>query len=106
MGGPSEREYRERLNKISEKLIKRQKDVRKNFAKIEKMKVEALKKSEDMKRSVQHDLDKIEKNITNSKDLALESKKRLRSEIIVLRNAIRQEYTELKTQISKTLIPA
>ena len=106
MGGPSEREYSEKLNKISEKLTKREKDVRKDFARIEKMKVEALKKSEDMRRSAQHDLDKIEKNITNSKDLAPESKKRLRSEIVVLRNAIRQEYTELKTQISKTLIPA
>jgi gas vesicle protein len=106
MGGHSEREYREKLNKITEKLTKREKDVRKDFAKIEKMKVDALKKSEEMRRSVQHDLDKIEKNIANSKDLAPESKKRLRSEILVLRNAIRQEYTELKTQISKTLIPA
>lgn len=106
MGGPSEREYREKLNRISEKLKKREKDVRKNFAKIEKMKVEALKKSEEMRRSVEHDLDNIERNITKSKDLAPESKKRLRSEIVVLRNAIKQEYTELKTQISRTLIPA
>jgi hypothetical protein len=48
----------------------------------------------------------MEKNITKSKDLAPESKKRLRSEIVVLRNEIKEEYVELKTQISQTLIPA
>ncbi|MCK4440193.1 hypothetical protein KAU85_04330, partial [Candidatus Bathyarchaeota archaeon] len=67
---------------------------------------EALKKSEEIRRSADKDIEKIEKNIIKSKDLAPESKKRLRSEIIVLRNEVREEHAELKMQISKTLIPA
>ena len=106
MGGPSERECREKLNKIREKLIKRSRKIRKDFAKIEKMKLESLKKSEELRRSVAHDLNKMEEKITKSKDLAPESKERLRSQIVTLRKAIREEYTELKTQISETLIPA
>jgi hypothetical protein len=70
------------------------------------MKVEALKKSEEVRRSAEKDIDKMEGKITKSKDLAPESKKRLRSEILVLRKEIKQEYIELKTQISKTMIPA
>ena len=106
MGDPSERECREKLNKIREKLIKRSRRIRKDFAKIEKMKVESLKKSEELRRSVARDVSKIEEKIIKSKDLAPESKERLRSQIVTLRNAIREEYTELKTQISETLIPA
>ena len=89
MGGTSECEYREKSTKMSGKLSKREKDVREAFAKIEKMKVEASKKSEEMRRSVEHDLDKTERDITKSKDLATESKKRLRSEIVVLKRAIK-----------------
>jgi mRNA-degrading endonuclease RelE of RelBE toxin-antitoxin system len=64
LGNPSEREYREKLNKMSEKLNKRARDIRKDFAKIEKMKVDALKKSEEIKRSAEKKIDKMEKNIT------------------------------------------
>lgn len=106
MGSPSERECKEKLNKISEKLNKRARNIRKDFANIAKMKVEVLKKSEEVRRSAERDIDKIEGKVTKSKDLAPESKKRLRSEIIILRNTIKQEYVELKTQISRTLIPA
>lgn len=106
MGNPSEREYREKLSKIREKLNNRAKDVRGDYAKIEKMKLEALKKSEELKRSAEHDIEKMERDITKSKDLAPESKQRLRSEIVLLRNEIREKYGELKVQISKTLIPA
>lgn len=106
MGSPSEREYREKLNKIREKLNKRAKNVRKDFGKIEKMKVEALKKTEEARRSTGHDIDKIERKITRSKDLAPESKERLRSEILILRSEIKENYMELKAQISETLIPA
>jgi len=106
MGGPSEREYKEKLSKIRGKLNKRAKNVRKDFAKIEKMKVEALKKTEEARRSAERDIDKIEGKIAKSKDLAPESKKRLRSEIVILRDEIKENYIELKTQISETLIPA
>ncbi len=106
MAGPSEREYKERLNNVREKITKRARNIRKDFTKIEKMKVEALKKAEDARRSAAHDLDKIEGRIAKSKDLAPESRERLRSEIVTLRGAIGEEYTELKAQISKALVPA
>jgi len=106
MGSGSEREYREKLNKINEKLNNHVRNIRKDFAKIEKMKVEALKKSDETRRSAEKDLGKMEGKITRSKDLAPESKKRLRSEILVLRQEIKQEYVELKTEISRSLIPA
>lgn len=106
MGSHSEREYKEKLSKIREKLNKRARKIREDFAKIEKMKVQALKKAEETRHSAEHDIDKIERNITKSKDLAPESRERLRSEIVVLRNAVGQKSTELKAQISETLIPA
>lgn len=106
MAGPSEREYVEKLNNVREKLTKRARNIRKDFARIEKMKVEALKKAEEARRSAAHDLDKIEGRIAKSKDLAPESRERLRSEIVTLRSAIGEEYTELKMQISKALVPA
>lgn len=106
MGGTSEREYKKKIEKIREKLNGRARKIRSDFAKIEKMKVEALKKAEDVRRSAEHDIDKVEREITKSKDLAMESKERLRSQTAGLRDRIGQESTELKMQISKTLIPA
>ncbi len=105
MGGASERDYKERLNKIREKLSKRASDVRRDFERIEKMKVEALKKTEEVRRNAEKDIDRIEKNITKSKDLAPESKERLRSDILILRDEIKERYSGLKTRISETMIP-
>ncbi len=106
MGGPSEREYREKLNKILENTNKRAKDVREKFAQIQKIKVEALKKAEEMKRSADHDIDKTMMEITKSQDLAIESKERLRMEISSLRNDVDQTYTDIKTRISETMVPS
>jgi cytidylate kinase len=105
MGGPSEREYREKLNKILDNTNKKAKDVRDKFAQIQKMKVEALKKAEEMKRSSDQDIDKAMREITKSQDLAVESKERLHTEISTLRNTIEQTYTDLKKRISETLVP-
>ena len=106
MGGPSEREYKEKLNKILENANKRAKEVREKFAEIQKVKVEALKKTEEMKRSADHDVDKMMIDITKSQDLALESKERLRTEISNLRKGIEQSYTDLKKRISETMVPS
>ncbi len=105
MGGPSERELMEKLGKIREKLLKTEKDINNEFAKIEKTKLDALKKTEEVKRSADHDLEKIEKDIVKSADLAPESRQRLSQEISLLKNDIFQRYTNLKTRISKALTP-
>ena len=106
MGSTSEREYRERLLKIRQRLNKRAEDVRKDFAKIQKMKVESLKKTEDIRNSADKDVEKLERNVIKSKDLAPESKQRLHSEISVLKSEIDQKNSELKTRISQTMIPS
>ena len=105
MGGTSEREYIEKMSKIKEKILKTEKDVKNDFAKIEKIKLDTLKKTEEMRRSAENDLEKVEKDILKSKDLATESRQRLNSEIAVLKSEIGQRYTELKTQISKAIEP-
>jgi hypothetical protein len=106
MGGPSEREYREKLVKIQENTNKQARGVREKFAQIQKIKVEALKKTEEIKRSADRDIDKAMMEITKSKDLAIESKERLRTEISSIRNNIDQTYTDLKNRISETMVPA
>ena len=105
MGGTSEREYIEKMSKIKEKILKTEKGVKNDFAKIEKIKLDTLKKTEEMRRSAENDLEKVEKDILKSKDLATESRQRLNSEIAVLKSEIGQRYTELKTQISKAIEP-
>lgn len=105
MGGTSEREYEEKLNRLGEKLGKRVNEVRKKFSKIEKLKVESLKEAEKMKGSTDHDLDEIEKKVVRSKDLAPESKKRLRLKISTLRDENEEQYFQLRTRISETMVP-
>ena len=105
MGGTSEREYIEKISKIKEKILRTEKDIKNDFTKIEKIKLDTLKKTEEMRRSAENDLEKVEKDILKSKDLATESRQRLNSEIAVLKGEIGQRYTELKTQISKAIEP-
>ncbi len=106
MGGPSEREYKSKLDKIREKTAQRAGDVRNDFSKIEKMKVNALKRAEEMRRRADHDIDKIEKDVVKSNDLAPESKERLRIEMEALRSEVEEIYANLRTRISETMIPA
>jgi gas vesicle protein len=105
MGGPSEREHMEKMRKIREKIIKTEAEISSSFTKLEKLKLEALKKTEELKESVDKDLDKIERDIIKSEDLASESKQRLHSEITTLKNEILQKYASLKTRISETIVP-
>lgn len=105
MGGDSEREYMEKVSKIKEKLLKAEKDVKDDFEEIEKIKLEALKKTEEMRRSAENDLEKVEKDIVKSKNLVIESRQRLSSEIAVLGREIGEKYTEMKARISKAIAP-
>jgi excinuclease UvrABC helicase subunit UvrB len=103
--GPSEREYAEKLGKVKQKLNQKVGDVRKQFQKIEKAKVDLLKKTKEMKHEAEHEVVKIENDIVKSKDLAPESKRRLRLEIDALKSEIRERYAELETQIAEAIAP-
>ena len=105
MGGTSEREYNEKLDGIRKNLTKRAKGVRDDAIKIEKVKVDALEKIEDMRRSADKEANKIEENITKSKDLAPESKQRLSSELAIVRNEIEDNYAKLRRQIAESIVP-
>ena len=105
MGGMSEREYSEKLHKVQEKLNKRVKDVQKDFDKNEKIKVNAMKKAEDMRRAADKEINKIETDVGKSNDLAPESKQRLQSQIAVLRNEIEDKYAKTRRQIAESIVP-
>jgi len=105
MGGPSEREYKEKIGKTRENVNKGIKETREKFAKMDKLKVEALQKIEETKRNADKDLDKMEIEIAKSKDLANESKDRLRSDIFSLRREVQEKYADLKKRITETIIP-
>lgn len=105
MGGTSEREHMEKMGKIRERMIKTEREINDNFSRFEKIKLEALKKTEEMKESLNKDLEKIERDIAKSGDLASESKQRLRSEIATLKNDVSQKYSSLKSKISEAITP-
>ena len=105
MGSTSEREYRDKLRKLRERASKTERNIRDSFEKIEKIKVETLKSNEEMRRSAYHNIDKIERDVNKSKDLAPESKSRLNSEIMILRKDITSKNSELKAKITETMIP-
>lgn len=103
MGGPSERDYREKLDKIKQKLDKKARDIKSEFEKIEKAKVDLLKKTKSMKHDTEREIAKVEEEIAKSKDLAPESKSRLQLEIDNLKGEVRRRYSELEMRITETL---
>jgi len=106
MGGTSEREFIKKIIKIREKMNKKSSGVKKEFTKLEKTKVNLLKKTEEERHNIERELDKIEGKIHGSKDLAPESKTRLCEETISLKVEITHIYFDLKTRIMDTVIPA
>jgi len=76
MGGPSEREYREKVD---------------------------LLKTKEMRHEAEREIAKIEENVAKSKDLAPESRSRLRLEIDSLKGKVRRRFSELETRIAETL---
>ena len=91
-------EFQKKLTKIRDELRKREVDVRGRLADIEKKKVEALKKAEEMKHSALHDIEKIEENIMKLKS-DNEAKTKLPSEITTLKTDVEKKYTELRSNI-------
>ncbi|MEM2118830.1 MAG: hypothetical protein QW840_01765 [Candidatus Bathyarchaeia archaeon] len=105
MGGVSEQEYSEKIRKIREKTIKYTKEVRERFDKIQKLKVEALDKVEDMGRTLNREILDLEEEVVKTKELAPESRDRLSSEIAKLKSETQQAYEQLKASISKAIVP-
>jgi hypothetical protein len=84
---------------MREELGKREVDIRGQLASIEKIKVEALKKAEELKYSAKHDLEKIEQDVMKAKDLNGEVKARLTSETATLKGDLEKKYAELRNTI-------
>ena len=92
-------EFQKRLTKMREELGKREIDIRGQLANIEKIKVEALKKTEELKYSAKHDMEKIEQDIMKAKDLNEEVKSRLTSETATLKEDLEKKYAELRSTV-------
>lgn len=105
MNQVSEYEHRKKLNKIREDTNKRVKDVRDHFAKIERVKTEALKKTEEIRRSAQKDITRLEEDIAKS-GLTDDVKKTLASDIALLRKEIEDKATELRSRLTAIVIPS
>jgi hypothetical protein len=105
LGGTSEREFMEKIRKVREKSSKIADDVRKDFAKMERLKSESLKKAEEIRHTSEQDLEKLEREIVKDKDLAPESRQRLSVELNIAKNETQQEYAQLKTRISRAIVP-
>lgn len=105
MGESSEYEHRRKLNKIRENVNKRVKDIRDHFAKIEKIKVDALKKTEEMRWDADRDIAKVEEDIAKSEGLSKELREKLASDIASLKSEIEKRSDELRDRISKVEIP-
>ena len=100
LGESVEFEFQRKMTKIREQLSKREVDIRRKVADIQKIKVEALKKTEEMKYSAQHDLEKISEDVMKTKDLGAEVKTKLTLEITDLKNEIERRYAELKNVVA------
>ncbi len=99
MGESFEFGFQKKVTKLREELSKKEVDIRRKVTDIQKIKVEALKKTEEMKYSAQHDIEKISQDVMKTKDLGAEVKTRLTSEIGDLKNEIERKYSELRNTI-------
>jgi ABC-type phosphate transport system auxiliary subunit len=97
--GDSELEYLEKISKTKFNSSKKVTEVLNIFGKSQKLKAESLKKTEEMMTVAASDLEKLERDKTNNKDLSGDSQKKINEEIAAARSQIRQKYDELKTRI-------
>ena len=105
MGGTSEREFLEKITSIKTKSSKRAADVKNDFAKMQKLKADSLKKTEEMMQAAEHDLEKLEQEIFKSKDLVSESRPRLNAEIKAAKEDITKKYDDLKERVLAAIVP-
>jgi hypothetical protein len=64
-----------------------------------KIKVDVLKKTEELKYAAKHDLEKIEQDIVKARDLNTQVKTRLTSETAALKEYLEKKYAELRNTI-------
>lgn len=100
-----EHEFRKKMNKVRENMNKKMNEAREYFAKIEKVKVDALKKTEEMRRSTEEEILKMEGEIAQSADLSPETKEKLSTEITILKDENEKRAAELRTKISQVTVP-
>ena len=105
MGGTSEREFLEKIVNIKAKSSKKTVDVKAAFAKMQKLKADSLKKTEEMMETAEHDLEKLEQEILKNKDLVPESRNRLNAEIKAAKEHVTQKYNDLKRRVSAAIVP-
>lgn len=105
VGGTSEREFIEKIVQTKKKASEMVIEIRNDFPKMEKLKADALKKVEEMRRSTETNLEKIEQNATKEKDLVPESRHRISVEIVQAKKEIQQKYEETKSRISASIVP-
>jgi F0F1-type ATP synthase membrane subunit b/b' len=105
VGGTSEREFFGKIVKTKGRASKMVNDVRSDFAKMQKLKAESLKKIEEMRRSAEANLEKLEREAAKSKDLVPESRKRITVEIVQSKKEIQQKYEDFKARISASIVP-
>jgi len=105
LGGDSERELSGSIVKVKTKSSKTVSEVKDDFAKMQKLKAESLKKVEEMLQSAEKELEKLEQKIAESGDLVSESKWRLNAEITATRAQIKEKYSELKSRIAASIVP-
>jgi len=105
LGGTSEREFLEKVIEAKQNASKAVNDIRNDFAKMEKLKADSLKKIEEMRRSAEEKLEKLEVKAAKSEDIVTESRRRINMEIMQAKNEILQKYDEIKTRISASILP-
>jgi hypothetical protein len=105
VGGTSEREFIEKIVQTKKKASERVTEVRNDFAKMQKLKADALKKVEEMRRSAEANLEKLEQKAAKEKDLVPESRHRITVEIVQAKKEIQQKYDETKSRISGSIVP-
>jgi len=92
-------EFQKKLTKMREELGKREVDIRSQLANIERIKVEALKKTEELKYSAKHDMEKMEQDVMKAKDLNTEVRSRVTAETEMLKEDLEKKYAELRNTI-------
>ncbi len=105
MGDTSEREFLEKITEVKTKSGKKASEIKNDFAKVQKLKAECLKKTEEMLQSAESSLEKLEQKMAKSKDLALESKHRLNVELTDAKHQVKERYVDLKKRISISIVP-